>query len=52
MMHPLSDLDGKRKYVFSKDGEDFFLRVVTTNYEMSNTEMLHMHLVKSSTILQ
>lgn len=34
MTHPLSDLDGKRKYVFSKDGEDFYLRVVTTNDEM------------------
>lgn len=34
MPHLLADLDGKRKYVFSKDGEDFYLRVVTSAEEM------------------
>lgn len=34
--HPLSDLNGLRKYIFTSknDGEDFFLRVVTSGEEM------------------
>ncbi len=33
--HPLADLDGKRKYIFSKDREDFYLRVITSCEEMA-----------------
>ena len=35
--HPLSDLNGLRKYIFTSNnegGEDFFLRVVTSGEEM------------------
>lgn len=52
MTHPMSDLDGKRKYVFSKDGEDFYLRVVTTNDEMLKRQDAAMLLVESSMIPQ
>lgn len=38
MPHPLSDLDGKRKYVFSAKGEDFYLRVVASEAEMRKSE--------------
>jgi hypothetical protein len=34
MPHPLADLNGKRKHVFTKDGEKFYLRVVTEAQEI------------------
>ncbi len=38
MTHPLAEIDGHKKYIFSVAGEGFYLRVVTSAEEMEKRE--------------